>query len=145
MQRQTKIFVFAASAVLVFGVLVWGATHFEQVKASISGTYFDFGGKRLTNAALPLAAGDVATRAYVLSAAAGPAYIVTTREQEYNVDPNNGGSSCNGDSYNFPAAYCPAGWAVQTSWTYQHSLSLAPVLYGGNSPVGCVTQTLCSK
>ena len=55
----------------MFGVLIWGATHFEQVKASLSSTYFDFGGKRLTNASLPIAGTDVATQAYVLSAAGG--------------------------------------------------------------------------
>ena len=96
MQRKEKIFVFAATALIAFGVLVWGATHFEQVKASIGGAYFDFGGKRLYNVGLPQGSTEAATQGYVLSAG-GTKYPYGMK-----------GGGCYGGGYPAGTPYWPA-------------------------------------
>ena len=72
----------------------------------------------------------LATKAYVDAQIGGGAYIVTTRGAD--------SGSTSGGSY--PDPFCPAGWTVETSWTYSTRAS-----QDGASDYNDWTQTLCRE
>jgi len=89
---------------------------------------------KIINLTAPTLASDAATKGYV-DAATPIMYITTTR----------GGMNSGGPSYvdNTPAAYCPGGWTVVTSWTYI-TYGMYMTSYAGTHTNGW-RETLCSK
>jgi len=90
---------------------------------------------KITNVANPTANQDVATKAYV-DAAGGVAYIVTTQFDATQLQQGN--CSCTA----YPAANCPSGWTIVTSWTYCVCVTATSSSSFDKMPY---RQTLCSK
>lgn len=131
---QTTLFMSAGQTAGTSGNVGIGTTAPAE-KLEVSGNIKLSGASptyKITNLATPTASTDVATKGYV-DAATQRSYITTTRAFH----------DWSGECTSYYSGFCPAGWTMESSWTYKTLGAYNTLSY--MQGVNCWTETLCYK